>query len=434
MSFKSSLRKKFQSIIGLPPTLEKEELHAYIRPFIEEAEAFLSLLDQHGSPLYILDEPAFRNRSKRFTDAFGRYFSDFKAYLAVKCNHHPTLADAAVESGLGLDVSSGVELEMGLSRGCTDILFSGPGKTDAELALAAEHQDKITVLIDSFAELGRLESTARQKKCSIRCGVRLCTEEKGLWRKFGISLSALEAFLTTAAKYPHIDIAGLQFHTSWNRHPDRQTAFIRRLGETLSGFTPSLLSLIRFIDIGGGYWPSRGEWLHFAGTAQGRLFQSLPLSARSLQAHYKLDAAGIDTFAQKISEAMKAHIFPLVPVAVKAEPGRWLCDDAMHLLLTVIDKKADDLVVADGGMNTVGWERFETDYAPIINLSRPSNVERKCQIFGSLCTPHDIWGYTYFGQGIEPGDALLIPGQGAYTYSLRQNFIKPLPRVVKLCQ
>jgi diaminopimelate decarboxylase len=51
-------------------------------------------------------------------------------------------------------------------------------------------------------------------------------------------------------------------------------------------------------------------------------------------------------------------------------------------------------------------------------------------VLGSLCTPHDVWGTSYFGEGIDRGDVLLIPGQGAYTYSLRQEFIKPIARVV----
>jgi diaminopimelate decarboxylase len=58
--------------------------------------------------------------------------------------------------------------------------------------------------------------------------------------------------------------------------------------------------------------------------------------------------------------------------------------------------------------------------------------ERPCHILGSLCTPHDIWGTAYFGSCIETGDVLMIPTQGAYTYSLRQHFIKPLPKVVSL--
>ena len=104
----------------------------------------------------------------------------------------------------------------------------------------------------------------------------------------------------------------------------------------------------------------------------------------------------------------------------------------MHLLLTVIDRKTEDLVITDGGTNAVGWERFEHDYFPVLNLSRPALRENACAIMGSLCTPHDVWGYAYWGARIEPGDILLIPNQGAYTYSLRQHFIKALPKVVYL--
>ena len=84
------------------------------------------------------------------------------------------------------------------------------------------------------------------------------------------------------------------------------------------------------------------------------------------------------------------------------------------------------------GTNAIGWERFETDYFPVINLSRPETIEHECYILGSLCTPHDVWGYSYWGKDIQPGDVLMIPTQGAYTYSLRQEFIKPLPEVVML--
>ena len=104
----------------------------------------------------------------------------------------------------------------------------------------------------------------------------------------------------------------------------------------------------------------------------------------------------------------------------------------MHLFISVVDKKADDLVITDAGTNAIGWERFETDYSPILNLTRPALQEKVCHILGSLCTPHDVWGATYWGDDIQPGDILMIPAQGAYTYSLRQDFIKPLPSVVTI--
>ena len=100
--------------------------------------------------------------------------------------------------------------------------------------------------------------------------------------------------------------------------------------------------------------------------------------------------------------------------------------------MTVVDVKGGDLAITDAGTNAVGWERFEHDYFPVINLSRPALDERPCLVLGSLCTPHDVWGDGCHGASLEPGDVLLIPDQGAYTYSLRQDFIKPLPGVASL--
>jgi diaminopimelate decarboxylase len=113
------------------------------------------------------------------------------------------------------------------------------------------------------------------------------------------------------------------------------------------------------------------------------------------------------------------------------EPGRWISTPAMHILLKVVDMKDHRTAVTDGGINILGWERPLTEFIPVINLSRPSLRELPVRIFGSLCAPYDIWGRSVYGNGIEPGDILVIPDQGAYTYSLRQSFIKPVARVVR---
>jgi diaminopimelate decarboxylase len=414
------------------PLLAEVELIDYVRSFLRRGGAFLDARQRHGSPIYLFDEKTLLKRAQQFVTAFKNVFSEFRVFYAVKSNNHEALAQSLVNFGLGLDVSSGGELELALRCGCRNIIFSGPGKTDTELRLAAANHAKVTVLMDSFRELERLEQLARQQNHKVRAGVRLTTEEHGLWRKFGIPLSTLESFMDQALKYSHVDLVGLQFHTSWNRDPTPQVAFLARLGQTLRKLPQSHCSALKFIDIGGGYWPSRGEWLQAAGTPSGRLCQVVLPEVQPSTEHYKLPAQPIETFARHIGAAMSTYIFPFVNCGILAEPGRWLCDDAMHILLTVIDKKDEDLVITDAGTNIIGWERFETDYAPVINLSRPSETEHECFILGSLCTPHDVWGYRYFGDGIEPGDVLLIPGQGAYTYSLRQEFIKPLANVISL--
>jgi diaminopimelate decarboxylase len=415
------------------PEFHRSELEPFIGKFIEHADAFSALTTRYGSPLYVFDTKTFLDKAMQFKAAFERVFPDIGIYYAVKSNNHPMVAQAAVSAGLGLDVSSGNELDLALDCRCDRILFSGPGKTDEELGIAVDYTDRVTVLVDSFGELDRLDAIASSVKEPMRIGVRICTEEEGLWRKFGISLRDLERFLRQSHHCDNVRVTGIQFHTSWNLDPSRQIAFIERLGRQLRALDADMRSAISFIDIGGGFWPPQGEWIQEAASNYGRI-----KAATTEQywpddlSHYRLPAASIDKFAASIGGAIKMHIQPHVDCTIYTEPGRWLCNDAVHILLIVVDKKADDMAITDGGTNAIGWDRFETDYFPVINLSRPSLVERECAVYGSLCTPHDIWGYSYFGDGIERGDVLLIPTQGAYTYSLRQHFIKPLPNFVQL--
>ncbi len=415
------------------PQLAHADLESFVTRYVDRADAFLSLCSEHGSPLYAFDRRVFLDRAAEFMTAFGDVLPNVSAFYAVKSNNHPSVVEAAVDAGLGLDVSSGDELELAVSKRCNRILFSGPGKTDEELSLAVEYRKQVTVLLDSFGELDRLDSIASSKNAAVDAGVRLSAAEHGLWRKFGIALGDLERFLAESRHCSRVRVIGLQFHTSWNLSSDRQIAFLTRLGAYLRELGESLRSQIEFIDIGGGFWPPQGEWLQEAGTSHGRIVAALSddFWPSGLQ-HFKLHSSTIEEFAASLGSTIKTEIHPHLGCRIYTEPGRWLCNDAMHILLTVVDKKADDIVITDGGTNAVGWDRFETDYFPVINLSRPGLTEYRCAVYGSLCTPHDIWGYSYFGHGIERGDILLIPSQGAYTYSLRQTFIKPLPRVVVL--
>lgn len=429
----SILKQASDIMVKRTPELPSTELKSFVKKYTSRSEEFLSLCESHGSPLYAFEKERFLERAEQLTSAFRRVLPDIRFFYAVKSNNCPAVVQAALSAGLGLDVSSGSELELAVSCGSDRIIFSGPGKTDEELALAVKYQQRVTVLIDSFGELDRLNRIATAAKATILAGVRVTSHEHGLWRKFGIPLSELKRFILRAKGCEHVAFAGIQFHTSWNLTPEKQVAFMSRLGDYLAGLDARHLSSIKFIDIGGGYWPAQGEWLQEAGTPEGQLRHAVNSDAwPSDNRHYRLPSTLIEEFAAQIGSAVRTAIFPYVQCAIYTEPGRWLCNDAMHILLTVVDKKADDIVITDGGTNAIGWERFETDYFPVINLTRPSLEEKQCAVYGSLCTPHDIWGYSYFGEGIERGDVLMVPTQGAYTYSLRQKFIKPLPKVVNV--
>jgi diaminopimelate decarboxylase len=418
--------------LDTPSLLAPEQLQSFVRHYFARRDTYLAVLKDDPAPLYLQESSVLKARAAKMKLAFEDLLPDVAFYFAVKSNNHPHVAGVLVKEGFGLDVSSGQELEMALGLGAADIVFSGPGKTLGELRLAVSNADRVVILMDSFGELERLGSLAAEMDKTIRCGVRLTVNPTGLWRKFGIPLKDMPAFFEAARRYPRMSLAGLQFHTSWNLSPAPQIAFIRELGDVLAAMPAVATGQIEFIDIGGGYWPEQGEWLHAAGTPQGKRCDALGLPVEGPDAHYHLPSTTIEDFAQALSAAIRTHLLPSVSCRICLEPGRWLCNDAVHLLLSVVDKKAPDLVITDAGTNTIGWERFETDYFPVLNLTRPSLAEKPCHILGSLCTPHDVWGYTYFGSDILPGDILMIPTQGAYTYSLRQTFIKPLPCVITI--
>jgi diaminopimelate decarboxylase len=422
-----------QSVIAQSsPLLPQEELQVFVQHYFGLRDKYCSVLAKHPPPLYILESSVLRERASQFRKAFQQVLPEVSFYYAVKSNNHPDVARILLQSEFGLDVSSGLELEMALNLGARDMVFSGPGKTDQELCLATMHAETVIVLIDSFGELNRLEGIARSLDRAVRVGIRLTTETAGPWRKFGVEPNSLPAFWESLRQCAYLRLKGLQFHTSWNLSPKRQIEFIHALGSVLQGMPAPFRDVIEFIDIGGGYWPAQGEWLQAAGTPAGILRKALGKMAGPAEIHYRLPSVSIEAFAGELASEIRRHLLSILPCRICFEPGRWICNDAMHLFISVIDKKAPDLVITDAGTNAIGWERFETDYFPILNLTRPSLQERPCNILGSLCTPHDLWGYSYWGDDIQPGDLLMIPTQGAYTYSLRQGFIKPLPAVVTI--
>lgn len=398
-----------------------EDISAFVETYFNKGRQFIHTMGRHLTPCYLFEPEMITARAENFKRTFQNHLPDTGFYFAMKSNNFPDVSRTVLKSGFGLDVSSGEELALALELGATDIVFSGPGKTEAELDLAVANSRQVVILMDSLTELNRLENRAARGNTMVRTGIRLTTEPTGLWKKFGILPEDLKEFIKAAKACPHIRFQGLQFHSSWNMGPEKQMAFIEKLGQTLGGLSTWDRQMIRFIDIGGGYWPEQGEWVLVPPDMEN------PINGRVMDVN---PSTPIDRFAHEISQAIYQHIHNRLACRICFEPGRWICNDAMHIIIKVMDKKYDNLVITDAGTSALGWERFETDYFPVLNLTRPAMTEKECLILGSLCTPHDVWGYRYWGKDIQEGDLLMIPTQGAYTYSLRQEFIKAVPPVL----
>lgn len=394
-------------------------LYPIVEQVLDNKEAILGLANEHKTPFYIFDKKSLDKSIDLLVNSFNKELPSFKAYYAMKLNHHPLIVKRAVEKGLGLDVGSTREIKMAIEAGCKDMLYFSPGKTYDDLKYALKHSSIITINMDSFRELEKIGELTNQSKTKIKVGIRIHTDLSGDWKKYGIHITNLKKFWNIASQYPFIELCGIHFHMSRNKTASFYENTIEELGNYLrNNFESDDLQRIKYIDFGGGFE------VH---NAEGVIHKETPEHDYSI-----LEAMTIEEYAHKIGVAVKKHLAPIINATYYSEPGRTICNNAMSIALTVVDKKNEDNLILDGGVNMVGWQRFEFEYFPLINMSSPSSREIKCNMWGNLCTTWDIWGYRCYAESLKEGDLIIVPNQGALTYSLAQNFIQPIPPVYEL--
>ncbi|MDD5074652.1 MAG: alanine racemase, partial [Candidatus Peribacteraceae bacterium] len=378
---------------------------------------------------------------RAFRDAFATEKLPLEIFYAMKSNYYGGMLRTVIAEGGGIDASSHRELELALAAGARKIIYTGPAKSEADFELILRHADSIAVNLESRRELKLLSSMAAKKKLAVRCGVRVVTGQQKGWSKFGIALKDLPSFLREARKLPGLDFQGIHFHISLNRTPERYVGTLEELSSTLKELTAEERAGIRYLDMGGGYIPAAFEGVPGWNPNQemkfvGEDLDPMEVVGKDWNPRYTVPPVSpIGDFAQEISAALRAHIFPLLPhVQMYAEPGRFLCHSSMHMLFTLMDLKDTRMGVTDGGTNMIGWEKYQCyHYVPLFDLTHFSLTrEVPFVLYGSLCTPDDVWGYYLHASEIQEGDLILLPYQGAYTYTLSQQFIKDIPPVVDL--
>lgn len=385
-----------------------------------QSERFKFLSSKHQTPFYAYDQCALDASVKEFNTTFKKYCKNFIGLYALKLNHHTYVVDRVVEMGMGLDVASKRELEIALKTPAKNIVFYSPGKSVADLVFAVKHQDRVRIHIDSFSELERLSKLTIKLGAPIKASVRVNFSFQGEWKKYGIALEDLYRFCSKSREYQNIDIDGIHFHQSRNRTPEFYVKSIKMLGRYLKrNFSKSELKAFKYIDFGGGFEPYLSE--------------GVVVRQKEKWPSYRITkTATIEEYAKSIGDTINKHLSPLVEVTYCAEPGRYISNSSMHIVLSVSDVKDAKNLILNGGVNMVGWQRFEYEYFPVINLSEPSNREFEVNVWGNLCTTWDTWGYYMYGSGVSPGDCVVVPNQGALTYSLAQSFINKIPAVYKL--
>ena len=362
-----------------------------------EAVNLIDIADAVGTPFYCYSTATLERHYRVFSDAF----ADQKAlvYYAMKANSNQSVLRTLAKLGAGADVVSGGELKRALAAGFPPhkILFSGIGKTEAELR-AALAEDILCINVESEPELELLSrlaaETGRTARISIRVNpdvdsgshAKISTGKSD--NKFGIPLKAARAVYARAAKLPGIRVTGVDVHIGSQITDLGPLEIAFRL---LTDFVQTLRAdghTISHVDFGGGL--------------------GIPYHA-DRQAPPEPSAYA----------AMVKRVTHNLGCTLMFEPGRLIVGNAGILVTRVIYVKygeAKNFVIVDAAMNDlIRPTLYEAHHGILPVREAPAGAHKiVADVVGPVCESGDYLALGRTMPEAKSGDLLALMTAGAY--------------------
>jgi diaminopimelate decarboxylase len=366
----------------------------------------LSLGNALATPFYAYSANAIRQRIADLQHALAGM--DAAVCFAVKAN--PTLAilQLMAEAGVGADIVSSGELRRSLRAGipASRIVFSGVGKSDAEIAEALE-AGVGRFNVESADELEALQRIAHQLGLIARAAVRINPDVDARTHgkistgkaenKFGVSIDEARQWFADADRRGNVRLDGLHMHIGsqiLELEPMRQA--LRRLAAFRRELTDGG-HRIDSIDVGGGL---------------GVVYRKEHDRPIELQG-----------YVQAIKEALAGFEGRVI-----LEPGRYLVAEAGVLLTRVIRVKGNDkrrFLVVDAAMNDLLRPSLYDAWHDIDKVASDEGgtlPRTAYDIVGPVCETGDTLATARMLPPCAPGDLLAIRGAGAYGASMSSTY------------
>jgi len=389
-----------------------------------------ALVDEHGTPALFLDEEDMRSRARAYPAAF----AGVDVYYAGKAFLCTAVARWIAEEGLGLDVCTGGELAVALAA-CFPperIAVHGNNKSVAELRGAVDARVG-HVIVDSFAEIGRLAELAlaagvRQRVLvRVTVGVEAHTHEFIATahedQKFGFSLRdgaaarAVEAVLAA----PSLELAGLHSHIGSQIF---ETSGFEVAAHRVVGLAATIRDVhgvqVDEINLGGGLGIA-----YVAGDDPETAKQTL----ERLSGIVEMECASVGLRTPRLS----------------VEPGRAIAGPSavtVYEVGTVKDVTLDGghvrrYVSVDGGMSdNIRTALYDAEYTCALANRGSGSRAALSRVVGKHCESGDVVVRdTWLPSDVHPGDLLAVAATGAYCRSMASNYNHlPRPPVVAVRQ
>ena len=174
-----------------------------------------------GTPFYVYSTATLERHYKVFAQAF----SDVDAMVcyAMKANSNQAVLKTLAKLGTGVDVVSGGELRRALAAGipASRIMFSGVGKTVAEMDLAleagiycfnVESEPELEVLNLRALKVGKRAHVSFRINPDVDAGTHAKISTGKKENKFGIAYDRARDVYAHAATLPGIEVTGIDMH------------------------------------------------------------------------------------------------------------------------------------------------------------------------------------------------------------------------------
>ena len=445
-----------------------------------------SLLDEFGSPLYVIDTDDVRARATKFVHAASHAFNNTVTHVsfAGKALLSKEICRIVTESGMLIDTCTMGEMRIALAAGVPGrrLVLHGNNKSDAEIELAIE-QGFNKIVIDEPDEPARIAAIAKRlgKRARVMLRVTSGIHAGGHEfvstahedQKFGVPLLAGEHASEVHAqrelqydiKYPYdlshekvsegdrrlaeamtmvadgpalavlkdiyrrqdvLELVGVHSHIGSNIHD--ADAFIqaaKRMMLLRKTFYATDAYTLPEVDLGGGYSVAYtdGE-----------------------------DSMDIDVELGRLADAVSTvnRALGMPAPVISFEPGRWTVAPTGVTLYRVGTVKPVELsgeakdksgnpvtervyVSVDGGMSdNIRPALYGSDYTARLSNRKGSEQAKLCRVVGMHCESGDILvNEVRLPADIKRGDILAVPVTGAYGRTMASNYNQALiPAVV----
>ena len=373
-----------------------------------EGVALSAIAKAVGTPVYVYSSATLERHFNVFQDAFkGLGVGEPLVAYAVKANSNLSVLSTLAAQGAGADTVSEGEVRRALAAGIppSRIVFSGVGKTAAELAFAVqtgvceinvESEPELDLLAQVAARLGKRQAIAIRVNPDVSAGGHAKIATGKSENKFGVSFAEALRLYAKAESLPSIHAAGVACHIGsqiTDLTPMREAfAKMRGLVENLRQHGHK----VERLDLGGGL---------------GVPYFNQPTPPAP------------DAFA-----AMVAEVTQGLNVQLAFEPGRMIAANAGVLVSEVIHvherPEGRRFLVIDAGMNDLIRPAMYDAYHAISPLNEPAKDAGLVtyDVVGPVCETGDTFTRDRELPPLGAGDLVAFLSAGAYGAAMSSEY------------